>query len=339
MRGTVTTFNATAETMLGVPASEVKGKKVQVAFPEQGGLANVITRTLRGQARYCRYELEVPAAGNRPVALAVSSTLLKDRDGETIGATLFFDDLTETKRLRKEVALKERLAALGELSAGMAHEIRNPLGGIQLMAGLLKRKLPDREDLTTLVEDIITEVKVLERIVAEFLDFARPPKLEPTPSKIADISDQALALCGRLFEEADASVKRRYHVPEERAYSLDGEQIKRVLLNLFRNAAQAMDRGGEVTVTINEQQGPTMGGVPQERWLEIEVTNSGSFIPSEHIDKIFNPFFSTKETGTGIGLAIVHKIVENHGGTISVDSSPDTGTSFRIALPATEVAA
>jgi signal transduction histidine kinase len=284
--------------------------------------------------------LEIHASENRPIAVAVSTTLLKDPAGETIGAILFIDDLTETKRLRREVALKERLAALGELSAGMAHEIRNPLGGIQLMAGLLKRKLPDRQDLGALVQDIITEVKVLERIVAEFLDFARPPRIEIRPSRITEIADQSLALCGRLFEEAEARITRNYRVPADRVYALDPEQVKRVLLNLLRNAAQATNKGGEITVTIEERQPPTAGdrGSPAHR-LEVEVANSGSHIPPELLDKIFNPFFSTKEGGTGIGLAIVHKIVENHGGTISVESTPEKGTAFRISLPASDPAA
>jgi PAS domain S-box-containing protein len=340
MEGVVKTFNATAERMLGLPAGEAMGRKLEQALPQQKPLFNVMTRTLRGQARYSRYELEVTAVGGRPLALAVSSTLIKDEDGNTIGATLYFDDLTETKRLRKEVALKERLAALGELSAGMAHEIRNPLGGIQLMAGLLKRKLPDRQDLSSLVQDIITEVRVLERIVAEFLDFARPPRIDRKPARITEVAEQALALCGRLMEEARANIQRNYRVPDTKSFAFDAEQVKRVMLNLLRNAAQAMEPGGVLTLTIGEQEyvGAEASDGPGTQ-LVVEVSNTGSYIPPEHIDKIFNPFFSTKETGTGIGLAIVHKIVENHGGTIGVESNTESGTVFRFTLPAAEAKA
>jgi PAS domain S-box-containing protein len=339
MYGVVTTYNATAECMLGIPATDVQGKRHDQAFGDQRGLVNVLSRTLKGQARYSRYELEVPSASGRHLVIAVSSTLLKNREGDKIGATLFLDDLTETKRLRKEVALKERLAALGELSAGMVHEIRNPLGGIQLMAGLLKRKLPENEELGALVGDIIMEVKVLERIVAEFLDFARPPKLNITPTRIAEVVDQALGLCEDILQEKNVSVRRRFSVPKSKEYGMDGEQVKRVLLNLIRNAAQAMDPECELSISVDEATPPGMvAGTGGKTWLEIRVRNTGSFIPPELIDKIFNPFFSTKESGTGIGLAIVHKIVENHGGTVRAESDAKNGTSFQINLPTSEVA-
>lgn len=238
----------------------------------------------------------------------------------------------EVRRLRmdleqknRELARRERLAALGEMAAGLAHEIRNPLGGIQLFAGLLARDLADRPEQKALVEKIAGGVRALDRLVGDILAFAGQRQPRPAPVRVNAVIAASLELAQAAFQREGASVHwARDESLEGFSISADAEQLQQAVLNLLVNAAEAAGAGGQVLVTASRT---TEGGV------RIEIADTGPGIPPDLLEKVFNPFFTTKDRGTGLGLAIVHRIVEAHGGAVRASNGPAGGALFTVLLP------
>jgi two-component system, NtrC family, sensor histidine kinase HydH len=245
-------------------------------------------------------------------------------------------DLSETleetnrqlRRVEAEARRAERLAALGQLSAGLAHEIRNPLGVIKGSAEMLAQKVKDSQPLVTeLAGYISSEVNRLNALVARFLDFARPSQLELRPERIPDIVDSALHAAQAQFPEARVKVERQYatDLPEIPA---DRQLCEQVFINLITNAFQAMDgQGGTLRVAIAQE---TSGSEPG---VCVTVEDTGPGVPPELREQIFNPFFTSKKDGVGLGLSIVAKIVDDHRGTIRFDPDTAQGARFRVFLP------
>ena len=228
-----------------------------------------------------------------------------------------------------EARRSERLAALGQLSAGLAHEIRNPLGIIKGSAELLKQKLRDSSPVAVeLAGNISSEVNRLSALLARFLDFARPQPLERSSQDMAAVVDRALKAVHDQYPEARVTVERHYAsgIPE---LLLDEALCEQVFINLALNAYEAMGGGaGILHVTISPS---TSEG---SRGVEVIMEDTGPGIPESHRERIFNPFVTTKRTGAGLGLSIVSKIVDDHGGKIRVISEPEKGASFRVFFPA-----
>jgi two-component system, NtrC family, sensor histidine kinase HydH len=238
------------------------------------------------------------------------------------------EQLAEANRnLREaEAAMRrsERLAALGQLSAGLAHELRNPLGTIRASAEMLLKNVPEgNETARELTGFISSEVDRTNSLVTRFLEFARPfePKLEE--AELTEVIDRAIAQLERNTPRYDVTIYRNLS-PDLRPFAFDAELMERVFYNLLLNAAQATAPGGEVTVKTR-QAGES---------VEISVIDRGSGIDPAQLENIFNPFFTTKKEGVGLGLAIVSKIVDLHGGRMSVESEPGKGSVFRVFLPA-----
>ena len=222
-----------------------------------------------------------------------------------------------------EIAVRrsDRLAALGQLSAGLAHELRNPLGTIRASAEMLARNVSAENEVAKEVAGFIgSEVDRANSLVTRFLQFARPlePRLEPTD--LAAALDRAIAMVER---EAKGIAIYKNYAPEIRPFPFDAELMERVFYNLVLNAAQASPEGGTVTVKTRAAEGTA----------EIAVIDRGSGIDPGHLDSVFNPFFTTKPSGVGLGLAICSKIVDEHGGKITVESEPGRGSVFRVLLP------
>ncbi len=236
----------------------------------------------------------------------------------------------QLRRVEAEARRAERLAALGQLSAGLAHEIRNPLGVIKGSAEILSQKVKESQPLVTeLAGYISSEVNRLNALVARFLDFARPSQLELRPERIPDIVDRALQAAETQFPEARVKVERQYatDLPEIPA---DRQLCEQVFVNLITNAYQAMDgQGGTLRVAIAEE---TSGGEPG---VCVTVEDTGPGVPPELREQIFNPFFTSKKDGVGLGLSIVAKIVDDHRGTIRFDPDTARGARFRVFLPKT----
>jgi signal transduction histidine kinase len=243
------------------------------------------------------------------------------------------ETLSETNlRLQKieaEARRSERLAALGQLSAGLAHEIRNPLGVIKGSADMLNQKMHDAQPVVAeLAGYISSEVNRLNTLVARFLDFARPSPLELRPVRLPEILDHALILVQQQLPDAKVEVERRYseNLPEALA---DEQSCEQVFINLILNAYQAMDgQSGKLSLTISPQNTAGVEGIV------VSVQDTGAGVPPELREQIFNPFFTSKKEGVGLGLSIVAKIVDDHRGWIRLESGPARGAHFRVFLPA-----
>ena len=263
---------------------------------------------------------------------------VRDDGGAPIGAVLFFKDLTRVEQLEERERLRDRLASLGEMAAGIAHELKNPLAGIEVMAGLLRRQVPNSKDAQSLLADILSEAKLANAIVVEMLEFVRPVRLQVERTDLADVLQQSVTMAESKVPRREVVV--RVHVePGLPMIEGDHHQLSQVFTNLVANAFEALDGTGCITIsaaTTAIEADPAFAGpyAPTPAVL-VEVADDGPGVPADLTDRIFNPFFTTKVTGTGLGLAIVRKIVDAHDGRIDVSSAPDTGTRFRVTLPVT----
>ena len=257
--------------------------------------------------------------------LEVTRQPLIDHRNQQIGFSLSLVDRTETKRLEQELAMRERLAALGELAAGIAHEIRNPLNGIELMLGLVQEDLNKKGVLDERFTRIHDEVSRLNIILTDFLLFARPKPPEKEPANLRELMDEALMFVAADQEQKQIEVVRNYD-KEMPPAMLDPAAIRRAVINLLKNACQAMPPGGKLEVTLRGPASTSNGFI-------IEIRDSGPGIPAEMRERLFHPFFTTKPEGTGLGLAIVHKTIINHQGSINFYNHPEGGACFVVGLP------
>jgi signal transduction histidine kinase len=264
---------------------------------------------------------------------------VKDDSAETIGAVMFFKDLTLVEQREERERLRDRLASLGEMAAGIAHELKNPLAGIEVSAGLLRRQVPDSVAAQTLLADIMSEAKLANAIVVEMLEFVRPIRLQVEHANIADVLHQALTLAESKSPRGSVSVT--LDVPAGLPpIECDHYQLCQVFTNLIANAFEALDGKGTIAITASRgaiETDPAFASAPQEPTpiVIVDVADDGPGVPTELNDRIFDPFFTTKPKGSGLGLGIVRKIVDAHDGRIDLSSSPDTGTRFRVTLPVT----
>jgi len=278
-----------------------------------------------------RAELRLKTTGK---VIGYTLSLVKDPRGRDVGATLFFKDLTRVEQLEERERLRDRLAALGEMAAAIAHEVKNPLAGIEVMAGILKRQLPESQDAQNILADIIKEAKMANVIVQEVLAFVRPIRLELENVSLADVISDAIAMAESHDKRRGAQVT--VDVPESlRPIQGDPLQLRQIFTNLLTNAFEAMNGSGEVSITAaaiegDEETGPDHGTGPT---ILVTVSDNGPGIPLDVMDRIFSPFFTTKPQGSGLGLAIVRKIVDAHDGRIDVNGRPGGGTVFRVTLP------
>jgi signal transduction histidine kinase len=254
---------------------------------------------------------------------------VRSDDGVVIGAAMFFKDLTRVEQLEERERLRDRLAAVGEMAAVIAHEVKNPLAGIEVMAGLLRRKIPDAPDAQMVLTDIINEAKMANAIVQEVLDFVRPIRLQVEHTGVADAVRDAIQLADSKGKRGnvDVNIAISDGLPQINA---DQHQITQVFTNLLMNAYEAM--GGKGAVTISAELLRLEDGGDS---VLIEFTDNGPGIPPDVADKVFAPFFTTKAQGSGLGLAIVRKIVDAHDGRIDLRTTPGQGTTIQVTLPVT----
>jgi len=305
---------------LGRPASEVLA-----AHPS---LVTLLGEALRGHELPPRAELELALAGGRE-RRPIGFTLVPVRDagGALRGAALLFRDLTPFERQDEQARLRERLAALGQMAAGLAHEIRNPLASIQVLLELLKRSLTGSGDVE-LVDETLGELEALTRIVNGSLEFVRPHAAMRAPVEMETLVGEALRRArARVPFEGAVEVA----VEPGLAPSLDALQLESVLVNLVANAFEAMRDHPRPEGHRLELAAATVDGE-----LRLSVADSGAGVPPENRERIFYPFFTTREQGTGVGLAEVHKAVASHGGSVEVRDRVGGGAVFVIHLPLEE---
>ena len=320
--GRVTTINGAAERLLGLDAVTVQGRSATRVFrsPEYVEIDALIQRMGRVREGMLDREVHLRRHG-QAVALLASATALRGPDGGYVGMVLAFDDLTELLKA-------QRLAAWREVAQRIAHEIKNPLTPIQLSAERLRRRLSsDRSpEEKRLLEEatgtIIQEVDGLRQLVDEFSRFARMPALTPKPTDLARLLEGVVV----LYRESHPSLSIRSVFSDLPPIEVDPDQIKRAVLNLVDNAVEAVGGTGEVVVQTE--------WLPEAHRARIVVADDGPGIAADDRDRLFVPYFSTKATGMGLGLPIVHQIVSDHGGTIRVEDNAPHGSRFVIELPA-----
>ena len=278
---------------------------------------------------WTKYEIDAPVLIGRVVFLMMAgnlaNTLAEDLRVQSLQSQRTAEQLAAANRQLQEaeeaVRRSDRLAALGQLSAGLAHELRNPLGTIRASAEILNQNITSENDVAREVAGFIsTEVDRANSLITRFLQFARPLEIRPERADLVQTLDRAIALVER---EAPGIAIYRNYAPEIPPFPLDAELMERVFYNLVLNAVQATAPGGAVTVKTRAADGTA----------EIAVIDRGGGIEPKHLNTIFNPFFTTKPAGVGLGLAIVAKIVDEHGGKIAVESEPGKGSVFRVLLP------
>ena len=320
-QGKIAAFNRGAEAILQLSAPQTIGQPADRIIPPE--LLDEIHHSKK-QTDVIEKEIECKTAGGNMIPLEIGASSLKDENDVFLGNVLLFKDLTEVRTLRREVARSQRLASVGRLAAGVAHEIRNPLSSIKGFATYFKERYPDRPEDQQTADIMIQEVDRLNRVVGQLLEFAKPVPVKPKPVSLQALLNDSIKLIRDRAAEKNISIqtKNNTRMAEVR---IDPDRINQVLLNLYLNAIDSMESGGELKVEISSD--------GQRRNVVIQVSDTGRGISRENLSKIFEPYFTTKSTGTGLGLAIAHNIVEAMGGKITVVSDKEVGTTFTVALP------
>lgn len=302
-------INLAAEKILEVKGDMIVGKY------HTDVLNKPLTDLLNDRKVVDRGEISYITPSGKKIWLGLTLSPLKDEEGRIIGQILIFTDITRLKAFESQTELRARLSSLGEISAGIAHELRNPMGVIAGYTKLLLKKADD--SLKPTVNTISKEIAVMDRIISDFLSFAKPAELN-----ISDVDLKAIIKnCAATITNERDNINLNLDISGLPVIKGDEILLRQAFTNLIQNAAEAMPQGGELAIKASIKD-----------FLEMSISDTGHGISENIMDKIFIPFFTTKDRGTGLGLAIVHKIVVSHGGSIFVDSS-DNGTTFRIRFP------
>lgn len=322
--GNIVTMNSQAHHILNFPQS---------AQLEGMALREVMTfhdfdlfPALHDGKQVIEHEVSCTNAAGQTLPLSLSASQLTDEEGQQLGIVLLFRDLSDVKALEEQVKRSERLASVGKLAAGVAHEIRNPLGALKGFLQYFQRKLTLADQDKTYFTAMMHEIDRLNSVISNLLDFARPkdPVLEAT--LLPDLLEHVLTLI-----EGDLHAKQMHFSVDIQAEMpqiwVDQDQITQVVLNILLNAIHATGPGGTVSLRASLQ---------DDRCVEVTVYDTGKGISPDELPRIFDPFFSTKKQGTGLGLAIAHTIIEHHRGEIWAESTPGKGSTFRIRLPFTQ---
>ncbi len=305
----ITKVNLSAEKIFEIKRDSIIGKHHSEVLNEP------IITLINDSKIIERGEISYITPSGRKIWLGLTLSPLKDREGRTIGRILIFTDLTQLKALEAQMELRSRLSSLGEISAGIAHELRNPMAVISGYTQLLSKKVD--LSLKPTVDAITREINVMNRIITDFLSFARPAELAISDVDLRKIVENCIAtlLSGRN------DIKTHLDIEQLPVIKGDEVLLRQAFTNLIQNAVEAMPAGGDLAIKSST------GDL-----LEVTVSDTGPGVSEDMADKIFLPFFTTKDKGTGFGLSLVQKIIVSHGGSISVDSS-DKGATFRIKLP------
>jgi two-component system sensor histidine kinase HydH len=315
--GNIVSTNRKASYLLDL-SKQVRGQPLEKVIPSR---CLDLTGVLHHEREIIEKEIDCPRR-EEIIPLSVSATPLRDPEGVNMGAVIIFRDLREIRELQEEVRRSERLASLGRLASGVAHEIRNPLSSIKGFAQYFRDKFEEGSEDKSYSDILIKEVERLNRVVTQLLDFARPKELRLQSYPLSQVIEHSLKLVQGDFDKKRIRMKTSF--VEERV-ELDWDQMTQALLNIFLNAMESMDDTGELRLKTALR--------PEKKGVEISISDTGPGISRENLSKIFDPFFSTKKKGTGLGLAITAKIIEAHKGEITVESEEGKGTTFRIFLP------
>jgi len=330
--GKVLYWNEGAKRIYGYEKEEVIGKKLSDFFypkdtesrvEEERLVVELMARVKKGEV-VSNVEVKRQTKEGREIITSMTLSPLRDAEDRIVGTSRICKDITHLKKAEERLILAERLSSLGELTAGVAHELRNPLAGIKINTQMLSRKndLPEMEK--RLLDSTIEGIEKIQKIVDDMLHFARPKASHFKEEEINEVVEKSLAILQAKLKKANilSLFDPGQGLPGVR---IDIHQVQQVFINLMLNAIQAMDKGGTLTIRTFLKDGNGVG---------VEVKDTGVGIPKSHLRKIFDPFFTTKSEGTGLGLSISAKILENHGAMIDVASEEGKGSAFTISFPA-----
>jgi two-component system nitrogen regulation sensor histidine kinase GlnL len=332
--GAVTLVNPAAEELAGVSRRQAKGALFSEIFKGEGPLIDMVAKTLATGMSVSDHENIVLKRNGKLTPVGASTSPLLSSGGERIGTILLLRDLTNVRELEEAVRQADRLSSLGALAAGLAHEIKNPLGGIKGAAQLLEMEFPENEELREYIRVMLKEVQRVNLIVEELLALASPGRLKPDKVNLHRVLSDIVLLQRRATGGREISIQQ-YFDPSIPPILADEALLTQLFLNLIKNAMEAVGEGGVVKVTsrVLSDYSMTQKGERRARMVAIDVADNGPGIPAEVLEHLFTPFFTTKSQGTGLGLAICQKIVSEHRGMIKVDSDPSRGTIFTVMLP------
>lgn len=331
LEGKILYWNEGAEQIYGFKKEETIGQNIaDFLYPrektlreaEEKLMEEIMGRVRKGEV-VSNVEVKRMTKEGKEIITSMTISPLRDAEGKIIGASRICKDITQMKKVEERLLLTERLTSLGELSAGVAHELRNPLAGIKINTQVLLRKKDLPEIERKLLESSLEGIGKIQKIVEDMLHFAKPKAAHFKEEKINEVVESSLAIFQNKLKKGNISLMFQKGEDLPNVW-IDAHQIQQVLINLMLNAIQAMEKGGTLTIRTFPENGGNIG---------IEVKDTGVGIPKSHLKKIFDPFFTTKSDGTGLGLSISLKILENHDATIEVESQEGKGSSFTIHLP------
>jgi PAS domain S-box-containing protein len=333
----VTLVNEAAVDLIGCRPESVLHEPAKALL---GEAADLLSLTMSAGDGTTETEQDLTVAGDRTLPVRFKTACLRSRDGTILGALAIIDDVSHVRELSRQASRVNTLTALGEMSATVAHEIRNPLGGIGGFADVLARKLDADDPRRRLVIKITEGIDRLNSVVSNLLTYTRPAQLNLRPVDFVEVVEDCVGFfeidAGSRVDEIE--VQRDYTIPQLPC-RIDPEQIQQIVLNLLHNAVQAIPGSGWVRIRVRSEENAAglhewdEMAAPSSTVAVLSVADSGIGMSSDVQSKLFRPFFTTKEDGNGLGLATAKKIIEAHGGAINVQSEPRKGTEFSVILP------
>lgn len=323
LQGRIFSFNAAAEEITGYRAQDLRGQNASIILGELGDKIATTVRAIETGDASPRFETDCLTAEGLRLRLGYSMSPLSSESGETTGMVIAFQDLTQIRALEETSRRQDRLAAIGRMAASIAHEIRNPLAAMRGSIQMLRSEMDTDPSQTELMEIILRESDRLNRIITDFLSYARPRSIVLSPVDVGDLMHQTFALLRHSPEISEKQNVVEELPSEPLVVDADASQLKQVFWNLARNALQAMPQGGTLTAKVE---------MNSSNRVRIAFSDTGKGMSPEQVEHLFEPFSSTTG-GTGLGLSIVYQIVRDHGGTINVRSLEGQGTTITVELP------
>jgi two-component system nitrogen regulation sensor histidine kinase GlnL len=329
----INVYNQLAEKITGISRSLSIGRPIAEVMQKNIWIVEMAEKTIRKGKVYAEYEGKLYQNFENTIPVLITTSPLLDSDGNPSGVIVLLKEISGIRLLEVDSIRKDRLAIIGTFAAGIAHEVRNPLGGIKGAAQLLSRSGKDK-DIDEYTKIIVRETDRLNNILEDILNFANPKDLKLKAINIHEVLDSAMKM---VPLPKDISILLEYD-PSLPPILGDNEQLTQVFINLIKNAAEAIDKSGEVKILTRMVTDFHLieSGYKGIKIASIEIRDNGCGIPSDNLDKIFTPFFTTKPKGTGLGIALSFRIIKEHGGFFRIESSLDKGTNVFIYLPIAE---
>jgi PAS domain S-box-containing protein len=335
--GRITFMNRAALEMFGYEYLKIQGQHVSIIFNEKKEASIIINNTLQSALAYESSESVFVDAKGQMIAVGFSTSLLRYSEPPRVEGVIFrFKNIEMVRNMRKQIERMDRLATLGELAAGIAHEIRNPLAGIKTSAQVLEESFSPGDYRSQLISRIVKEIDRSNALLKRFFNFAKPSRPKQDFHNIEMIIDSVYLLLAPRLKKCKISFTSSF-APDTPLVYVDDSQIEQVILNLFMNAIDVMKDGGklhvETGINYDSKTGAKDTGRPM---IQIIIGDTGCGIEKDKQEKIFNPFYTTKSDGTGLGLSISSRLLQENGGKIDVRSEPGKGAEFIISLPVIE---